>query len=320
MKDKKNSKLIILPICLLFSFILLGLFISCQPTYRPKVALVLGGGGAKGAATIGVLKYVEKAGVPIDLIVGTSIGSVIGGLYSVGYKADQIDSIFRAQQWSDYVLSDWQLISPSTIKNLKQDLNDNDVLGLVSGEKVVTKLDELLEHRDCFFDELPIPFRCIAVNVDDFTEVCLDNGNMAKCIRASMSFPFVFSSVKMNDKELVDGGMLNNLPVDVARNLGADIVIAVDISTKSLFGKESSRESFKDRGLKAVLTWIFKQPDQEKYKANCEDADLLIRPDVDGFSIISFRKKDIDQLVRNGEVAGLEAFDSLQSIAIRARR
>jgi len=315
MKTSCNHQLYVLFLLCIF---LLGFFSSCQR--RPKVALVLGGGGAKGAATIGVLKYIEKADVPVDLVVGTSIGSVIGGLYSVGYSADQIDSIFRAQKWSDYVLSNWNLLSPSTIFHWSPNLNDNDVLGLVSGEKVVTTLDELLEYRDCSFDELPIPFRCMAVNVDDFSEVCLDSGNVAKCIRASMSFPFVFSSVKMNNMELVDGGMLNNLPVDVARNLGADIVIAVDISTKSLFGGEKSRESFKDRGLKAMLTWAFKHPDQEKYKANCVDADLLIRPDVDGFSIISFRQRDIDQLVRNGEAAGLAVFDSLQSIAYRVRR
>lgn len=320
MKDKKGHKLVVWPLYLFISFFLLGAFASCHRAPRPKVALVLGGGGAKGAATIGVLKYIEKAGVPIDFIVGTSIGSVIGGLYSVGYTADEIDSIFRAQHWYDFVTSDWNLISPSKLLKWRWDWNENDVLGLEKGEMILTTLDDLLGHREGSFDELPIPFRCIAVNVDDFTEVCLDSGNVAKCIRASMSLPFLFSSVKMDGMELVDGGMLNNLPVDVARNLGADIVIAIDLSNDSDFGDGISQSSFTDRGLKAVLTWFYKHPDRKKYKANRDSADLLIHPDVDDYHLFSFREKDLNQLVKRGEAAGFAALDSLNSIADRVKR
>ena len=186
----------------LFIYIVASLPLTAQSfreyneSRRPKVALVLGGGGAKGAATVGVLKAVEKSGVPIDMVVGTSIGSIVGGLYSIGYDSKQLDSLFRTQSWLD-IFS-----------------------GSLMGDSIIWTLREMTGGIVTDFDSLPIPFRCVAVDVKKIREVVLSEGDLAQAMRASMAIPLVFKPVKIGNMQLVDGGVLNNLPVDVARDMG----------------------------------------------------------------------------------------------------
>ncbi len=260
---------------------------------RPRVALVLGGGGAKGAATVGVLKAVEESGVPIDMVVGTSIGSIVGGLYSLGYRSEQIDSMFRSQEWLE--LFTGSLMGDSIVRTLR--------------EMTAAALSSVLQPRcdignsgdSLSFDDLPIPFRCVAVDMLRMREVVLSSGSLAEAMRASMSIPLVFKPVKMGSMRLVDGGVLNNLPVDVARDMGADFVIAVDLTVN----KHENGLS----GLNALL-----RPDLKKYGQNCEDADVYINPDLKGYGAQDFMPRKIAEMIAIGEKAGHHAQKDLKKL------
>ncbi len=244
---------------------------------RPKVALVLGGGGAKGAATVGVLKYVEESGVPIDMVVGTSIGSIVGGLYALGYRSEQLDSMFRSQQWTDMFA------------------------GSLMGDSIVRPLRQMTGDRGSVnFDDLPIPFRCVAVDINKMREVVLREGDLAQAMRASMAIPLVFKPVKMNGMRLVDGGVLNNLPVDVARDMGADFVIAVDLTVN----KSSSSLRL----------------DAKKYQQNCEDADIYINPRLKGYGPEDFSPKKIAEMIAMGEKAGKASLKEMKKMKKRLAR
>ncbi len=284
----------------------LPLSFTLQAQSRPKVALVISGGGAKGAAAIGALKYVEKSGIPIDLVVGTSAGSIIGGLYSYGYTATQLDSIYQAQDWR-HLLSDF---SPTPRLSFKE---RRALPSLMNGERFLSKIDEMLNHKTCHFDEMRIPLRCMAVDIVHFQEVCLDSGNVATAIRASMSVPIFFRAVKKDSMELVDGGLLNNLPVDIARKLGADYVIAIDLMDAKR-AEQETRHEIRSYGLSAVIAWQYARPDLNKYHSNRMNADLLIHPNVDGYNGGSFGEKDAKELIRRGEIAGKEAWQQLLAL------
>lgn len=258
-------------------FILIFSLILCPlgAQERPKVALVLGGGGAKGAATVGVLKYVEQSGVPIDMVVGTSIGSIVGGMYSLGYRSEQLDSLFRTQEWMDMFA------------------------GSLMGDSIVRALRNLTGNLDeTKFDSLPIPFRCVAVDIRRMQEVVLTEGDLAQAMRASMAIPLIFKPVRMGNMRLVDGGVLNNLPVDVARNMGADIVIAVDLTVNKHEGERPS---------------IFR-PDLRKYHQNRLDADVYINPDLQGYGAHDFKPQRIAEMIALGEKAGKHALKELKKL------
>lgn len=266
---------------------------------RPKVALVLGGGGAKGAATVGALKYVEKSGVPIDMIVGTSIGSIVGGLYSMGYRSDQLDSLFRTQQWI------------------------NMFAGSLMGDSIVRVFRDNLggEYTQVDFDSLPIPFRCVAVDINKMQEVVLNQGDLAQAMRASMAIPIVFKPVKLNGMQLVDGGMLNNLPVDVAREMGADYVIAIDLTVNKHDDKneedDEMLDSVKQLNLLSLLSWTLQRPDQKKYQRNRADADIYINPKLKGYGAQDFSRTKIVQMIALGEKAGKSSLKAMKKLKKR---
>lgn len=259
---------------------------SDVPATRPKVGLVLGGGGAKGAAEVGVLKVIEEVGVPIDYIAGTSIGAILGGLYSTGYRAAQLDSLFRAGLWkTDNVL------------------------------KMLDRLTGTGEWVD--FDELPIPFRCVAADFDTQEEVVLRNGNLAWALRASMAIPGAYKPVLIDGKTLVDGGMLNNLPVDVVKAMGADIVIAVDLTQN----KHKTRDfSLKDAtGIGGIFDWLVSRPDWKKYNDNRAAADVYINPPLKGYGAASFSEKSIDSMMRIGEREARKKMEELKRVVEMTR-
>ena len=245
----------------------LTIFLTSFAQDRPKVGLVLGGGGAKGAAEIGVLKYIEEAGVHIDYIVGTSIGSIIGGLYSVGYRSQQLDSLF--------VNTDWENIFSESIAGTQQISN------------VFSDLLNLPDSVD--FDSLPIPYRCVATDIINTEEVILQRGNLARAMRASMSIPGAFKPVKWEGKLLVDGGMLNNLPVDIALK--------------------------EEYGIGGVLDWLISRPDWKKHNENRQMADIYINPNLKDYDAASFSRDDIRQMILIGEEAGKKALKELRKLA-----
>ena len=215
---------------------------TAQPGPRKKVGVVLSGGGAKGMAHIGALKVIEEAGIPIDYVVGTSMGSIIGGLYSIGYTPEQMDSMVRRQDWS-FLLSDK---IPRSEQNMAEreasekyvfslpfgkNAKTQAVGGLIKGQNLANLFSELTVgyHDSIDFNKLPIPFACVSENIVNGNEVNFHKGVLATAMRASMAIPGVFTPVRLDSMVLVDGGVVNNYPVNVARAMGADIIIGVDV-------------------------------------------------------------------------------------------
>ena len=213
---------------------------------RKRVGVVLSGGGAKGMAHIGVLKVLEKAGIPIDIVTGTSIGSIVGGLYAIGYNSHSLDSMVRAQDWT-YVITDKEDLRNQSLLDRKKESTylfttsltigkrDLNAGGLIKGKNLAELFQKLfVGYTDSldFTNDLKIPFACVATNIMDNSEVVFHSGRLPQAIRASMSIPAAFSPVRIGNMVLVDGGLKNNYPVDVAREMGADIVIGVTLNGK----------------------------------------------------------------------------------------
>ena len=211
-----------------------------------KVALVLSGGGAKGVAHIGVLKVLEKAGIPIDIITGTSMGSIVGGLYSCGNDAMRLDSIVRAQDWTT-VLSDKDDLRYQSLKerehhntyaistSLKLKKKKNTIGGGIIIGKNIGKLLRTFTYpyKDSIdFNTLPIRFACVATDVVDNSEIVFHSGILSEAMRASMSIPGAFAPVRKGNQVLVDGGLRNNYPADIAKEMGADYIIGVSVASK----------------------------------------------------------------------------------------
>ena len=222
------------------------------PTDRKKIGLVLGGGGARGIAHVGVIRVLEEMRVPIDYVAGTSMGSIIGGLYATGMTADQLEAAIRALNWSDIFADstiraerpfrrkrddDLALFGPKFGVGPKSSLLPR---GAISGQKIQfflqTVTSERVQSKD--FDALPIPFRAIAADIVTGKSVVISQGDLATAMRASMSIPGLFSPIEFEGHLLVDGGIVNNLPVNVVQGLGADTVIAVDVGTPLSTRKE----------------------------------------------------------------------------------
>ncbi|MBP5387895.1 MAG: patatin-like phospholipase family protein [Prevotella sp.] len=306
-----------------------SMMLASDTSDHPKIGLVLGGGGAKGAAEVGVLKVLEEKGIRPDYIAGTSIGAIVGGLYACGYSAADLDTLFRSQEWL------------SLIGDRKRDLRNNILteregvvylfgfpisgqtkkteakespLGILGGTNITFLLDSLTKRYDGIqsFDSLPIPFRCVAVDLKKQEEVIMDSCELELAMRASISIPGAFKPVKWNGKLLVDGGMLNNLPVDVVRAMGADIVIAVDLEQTQHEERDFSlKETF---GIGGILDWAVSRPDWKKNKANREDADIYINPQLAEYGVSSFGKESISTMIERGEKAARAASELLDRL------
>ena len=288
---------------------------------RKKVGLVLAGGGAKGAAHVGVIKVLEKAGIPIDIVTGTSIGSIVGGLYSMGYDAELMDSIFRDVDWG-YVLRD-----RTAHKNISLDDRENQSIYILDHKVWLDKsankyaggfikginVDRMLEHftsgyNDSIdFNKLPRPFACVAFNLMNNEETVLHSGHLAKAIRASMAIPGVFSPVRKDSMVLVDGGVANNLPVDVAKAMGADIIIAVTLQDEAKINNDFN--SFRDIVLQSVFV-----ASNKRMRECLKMADLHINVNTHGYDTQSFTNKAIDSLIVRGEQTGMSRWDDLMKL------
>lgn len=286
---------------LLISFVLLLSYFSSASLYaqpRPKVGLVLSGGGAKGAAHIGVLKVIESNKIPIDYVVGTSIGAYVGGLYALGYSVDDIEHIMLNLPW-DESYSD--LIPRNLLslehKKLRDLYNIPLRLGITNGEikspsglllgqsagnllKLSTDVVPSFKH----FDHLAIPYRAIASDLATAKAVVIDKGSITTAMRASAAVPGAVNPVNLDGKLLVDGGIVNNMPIDVAKAMGADIVIAVDIGS-SLLSSEHIKSTFDVINQLSTILTNNTTLAQKKYVST---KDILIRPDVGALSTTDF--------------------------------
>jgi len=291
---------------------------------RKKVAVVLSGGGAKGMAHIGVLKVLEKAGIPIDIVTGTSIGSIVGGLYSIGYNANSLDSMVRAQDWS-YVITDKEDLRRQSLSDRRKQYTyvfstgmtigkkDMNAGGIIKGKNLAELFQQLcVGYTDSldFSRDLRIPFACVATNIMDNSEVVFHSGRLPQAMRASMAIPAAFSPVRIGDMVLVDGGLKNNYPVDVARKMGADIVIGITLS-----GKPKTAENI--GGTMSIVGQIIDVNCVNKYNENKAITDLYMNVDPHGFSTASFTAPAIDSLIRYGEEEAMRHWD--QIIALKKR-
>ena len=303
---------------LLFGLLFLPLMLWAQD--RPKVAVVLSGGGAKGTAHIGALKVIEEAGIPIDYVVGTSMGAIVGGLYSIGYTPQQLDSMVNAQNWkfllSDApnpkdVLLDDRLKSERYVLSIPFSLKSANIsdAGIIKGRNLARLFSTLTDgYQDSVnFNRLPIPFACVSENLVDGSEVVFHEGILATAMRSSMSIPGVFVPVDLNGMVLVDGGMVNNYPVDVALGMGADYIIGVDVQSPLL--KASGLKSLKD-----IFGQIINLQGERKYRENLRKTDVLIKVDVSGYSAASFTTEAIDTLIVRGERAAIDSWDGLLAL------
>ena len=284
---------------------------------RPKVGLVLSGGGAKGAAHIGVLQYIEEAGIPIDYIAGTSMGSIVGGMYALRYSSDEIRDIISSVDWDRLISNnvDRRKISfnqksdrnthvinvPFSLSTDTEELQSRSFRnslpkGLVSGDNLINLFNSLsVGYSDPIsFDELPIPFICIATNMINGEAEVLDKGEFSKSLRASMAIPILFDPIKMNNTLYVDGGLVSNFPVEQCRAMGADYIIGVSMSP----GLEENPENLSSilsqvKQLKEVIT----DKDFDEYHQQC---DIFISPDLRGVGMLSFDAESVARVTQSG--------------------
>lgn len=301
----------------IFLAILLALVAMPGSAQRPKVGVVLSGGGAKGVTHIGVLKVLEEAGIPIDYISGTSMGAIIGGLYAIGYDPQTLDSLVREQDWPQ-LLSD--RIPRRDLSYSEREMREKYLLtvpltqqkklampsGFVSGTNVYNLIAGLtLEYKDSIdFKTLPIPFACMAYDIASGRSVKLESGYLTDAIRASMSIPGAFEPVRIDNMLLIDGGIANNYPADVVKDMGADIIIGVDVA----MGNKPVDEIKNITDMFTQITWY---TGIDSYNTNREITDLYIHPDIHEFTAASFSAEAVDTLLVRGERAARTKWDEL---------
>lgn len=325
--------------------------------HRPTVALVLSGGGAKGAAHVGVIKYLESIGMPVDVVMGTSMGGLVGGIYALGYEAEQLDSIIRGIDW-DMALSDKvprDYLSYSAIKYkekyvlsfpflydkkdymrkiesdqqytrrvddihfgageadatnmVKDNLLGSLPSGMVYGQNVNNIFSSLsVGYQDVTdFYDLPIPFLCVATDLVSGTAKIWTEGKLNTALRSTMSIPGLFAPVRVDGMVLVDGGMRNNYPTDLAKKVGADIVIGVNLS-------EGYKNYNEINNLADIINTGIDMLGRTSFESNIDIPDVNIKPDLHEFNMLSFDDRSIDTIINRGYQAALAVAAKLDSI------
>lgn len=321
-QTRRSLLLVVLVLAMFFATVSVH---AATQTERKKVAVVLSGGGAKGMAHIGVLRVLERAGIPVDIVTGTSMGSIVGGLYAIGYDANHIDSLVRQQDWK-FLLSDKaEAHSPLLYNRERQNTYLASKLFTFQSKKITSDIGGVIEGRNLGllfnrltaaypdstdFNLLPRPFACVATDIITNTEYVFHSGRLAEAMRSSMAIPGVFSPIRKGDRVLVDGGLRNNFPVDVARAMGADVVIGVTVQ-----GAPKTADDI--RGAADVLSQIVDVNCKNKYDDNLAMTDVAIRVNTKGYSSASFTPVAIDSLIRRGETAALLKWDDI--VALRQK-
>jgi NTE family protein len=299
--------------------------IFCQENQnrRLKIGVAFSGGGAKGLAHIGVLKVLEEVGIPIDYISGTSMGSIIGGLYACGYSSAQIEKIVKTLNWSELLLDEISRknISIEEKEDFGKYVGEFPLLkwkvqipkGLVGGQKVSMMLSRLTWHVHNIddFDKLPIPFHCVATDIVNIKPVVLKSGYLPDAIRASMAIPSFFHPIEIDSNLLVDGGVLRNLPVQDVRDMGADIVIGSEVSA-TLYTRDQLNSAFE---IMDQATSFQSNISNKTQEALCN---ILIKPDIGKYNMFSFDAAD--SLIGIGEKAAREKITELRQLADTLRK
>ena len=291
-----------------------------EPPEDLKVGLVLSGGGAKGLAHIGALKVIEEAGVRIDYIGGTSMGAIIGALYASGYSAKQLDSIFKKVDF-DKLIQDELPRSAKTFHEKEDEERYALTLpfdqfkisfpsAISKGENVYNLLVKLLYHVNHVedFSNLPIPFLCVATDVETGNPIVLDKGYLPEAIAASGAFPSLFEPVEIDGKVLIDGGVVNNYPINEVKGLGADIIIGVDVQD-DLADKNALKSA------PGILLQINNYRTVNDMKKKSKHTQLYIKPDIADFTVISFEEGV--NIIKNGETGARKKLEALREIAAK---
>jgi NTE family protein len=300
---------------------------SAEEPHRPRIGLVLSGGGARGAAHIGVLKVLDQMHVPIDAIAGTSMGAVVGGLYASGLSARQIESIMTSLNWQR-AFRDRPYREDLPLRRKQEDENFlvKFPLGIRGGRVQLPKgllqgqtLNQILRRLTLpvaeitSFDELPTPFRAVATDLETGDAVVMKSGDLTSAMRASLSAPAVFAPVERDGRVLVDGGVAQNLPIDVARSMGVDILIVVDVGSPLL-----SRQQLKSIAVisNQMFSILVSRTANEQLK-HLQPADILIRPPLGDASSFDFGR--VARFVGVGEAGARQVTERLAALAVSAQ-
>lgn len=302
----------------------------CWPAYGQdtiqtedlRIGLVLSGGGAKGLAHIGALKVIEEAGIRLDYIGGTSMGAIVGALYASGYSARELDSLFTQSDFTNLIQDNL----PRSAKTFYEkedseryaltlpftDFRISFPPALSGGQNIYNELVRALYHvRDVDdFSKLPIPFFCMATDVETGEEILLDKGYLPEAIMASGTFPSLFEPAEVNGRILIDGGVLNNYPVEELRERGVQLVIGVDV-----------QHGLRDREALSSATGILMQINNYRTVGDMAEkskrTDIYIKPPIDEYSVIDFNR--IDTLIASGEAAARQSLEAMRKAAARQR-
>jgi NTE family protein len=293
---------------------------------RPRIGLVLSGGGARGAAHIGVLKVLEENHVPVDAIAGTSMGAVVGGLYATGLTAADIERVMTSLDWQDA----FRDRPPRTDLNFRRKLEDQNFLvkfplgikgrrfrlprGLVQGQKLTQTLRALTlpVAQIQRFDDLAIPFRAVATDIVTGDRVVMDHGDLTTAMRASLSAPGVFAPVETEGRVLVDGGLSSNLPVDIAREMGVDILIVVDCGFPLLERNKLDSVATVSNQMLAILI----RHNTTAQRKTLTERDIVIDPALGDFSSLDFG--DHERATRLGAEAARQVSSRLAALSVGA--
>ena len=298
--------------------------------YRgPRVGVVLGGGGAKGAAHIGVLKYLEEMGIPVSFVTGTSMGSIIGGLYALGYEPDELADVIASVDWTRLMsngierqrlsneqrfYADHELLSVpfglGDMRFARQSLINSLPASLINSSNIQNLFGRLsVGYTDSVdFNQLPIPYACVATDIITGDSVVIHSGSFPLAIRSSMAIPGIFSPVQWGDYLLADGGLVDNFPVDVCKRMGADIVIGVEVAG-DLADNASKLQSLPQ--MLSQYMALSTKGDRFQHRDMC---DVYIHPDVSGYSMLSFTAESIDSLVARGYRQAAEHQEELLAV------
>ena len=291
---------------------------------RPKIGLVLSGGGARGAAHVGVIKILEEHKIPVDVITGTSFGAIVGGLYATGYSAKELEYILEGMDWEATLSNE----APRKYKSFRRKEDDEGFLikfklgikdwdftlpnSLINPNNLKLTLRDIVGDASLYenFDQLPIPFRAVATDLQTGEEVILDRGDLAMALVSSMAVPALFPPVEYKDTLLVDGGVVNNIPIDLAREMGADVVIVVDVS-----GEMLKKEELNDfASVLDQISMIQTHRASNEQLKTLRPLDVVIRPELGDLTMANFDKTL--EMVPIGEEAASKMLGKLEYLAL----
>lgn len=310
---------------------------------RPTVGLVLSGGGAKGAAEVGAIRYIEELGIPIDFVCGTSIGGLVGGLYAMGYQSDDIRELFLTQDWSKmlsdkldgsyisytdkmdkatYLLSiPFNTLGERPRRSRRADFEENSgrstlIRSLPSGYAYGFNVNNLISslsvgYQDSIsFSKLPIPFICVAGDMVSSAAKNWGSGSITSAMRSTMSIPGLFDPVRTDGMVLVDGGVRNNFPTDIAKAVGADYLIGIELS-------DALPDYDEINNIGDILGQFITMLGKDSYNKNIGKSDVFIKPSLKEFNMLSFNREAVDSMLQRGYDAAVAQKEGL--LAIRQR-